>query len=413
MLDAADLPALLADAAEKGLARVPAPGERRAPPSEGDYGTSPGRTGEIRDELRVERVDGDRVRIARWILRPNAGWQLQEAPVMLPPDRFEQALDEPPRSAACWRRAIPWLLPARRIMSTKWTAESIPDQSGRTAVVTGANSGLGLVTARELARAGPTWSSPAGTWRRARRPAPRSLRPVPGAQLELEELDLSSLDSVRSFAGRFRDGHDGLDLLINNAGVMATPRRQTADGFELQFGTNHLGHFALTGLLIDTIEGRADGRVVTLSSTAHRTGRIAFDDLGGEKHYFRWRAYGQSKLANLLFALELDRRLRAAGSSVKSLAAHPGLRGHQPPARRAARRSTARSCGSRTGSWPRARRWAPCPSSTPPRSPGSRGAPTSGPTASASSAAIPSRSRPTRPPATRRWRGACGRSRRS
>ena len=147
---------------------------------------------------------------------------------------------------------------------------------------------------------------------------------VPGAQLELEELDLASLDSVREFAERFRAGHQGLDLLINNAGVMATPRRSTADGFELQFGTNHLGHFALTGLLIGEMEGREDARVVTLSSGAHRFGRIAFGNLGGDRHYFRWRAYGQSKLANLVFALELDRRLRAAGSTIKSLSAHPG-----------------------------------------------------------------------------------------
>jgi NAD(P)-dependent dehydrogenase (short-subunit alcohol dehydrogenase family) len=147
---------------------------------------------------------------------------------------------------------------------------------------------------------------------------------APGARLELEELDLASLNSVREFAERFRTRHEGLDLLINNAGVMATPKRSTADGFELQFGTNHLGHFALTGLLIGEMEGRGDARVVTLSSNAHRMGRIAFDNLGGDRHYFRWRAYGQSKLANLMFALELDRRLRAAGSTVKSLAAHPG-----------------------------------------------------------------------------------------
>src|SRR5918992_1294122 len=190
-------------------------------------------------------------------------------------------------------------------MSEKWTAERIPDQSGRTAVVTGANSGLGRVTARELA-VGDCQGATAD------------------AQLELEELDLASLDSVRAFAERFRAAHDGLDLLINNAGVMATPRRRTAEGFELQFGTNHLGHFALTGLLIGELEGREDARVVTLSSNAHKFGRIAFDNLGGERRYFRWRAYGQSKLANLLFALELDRRLRAAGSSIKSLAAHPG-----------------------------------------------------------------------------------------
>ena len=147
---------------------------------------------------------------------------------------------------------------------------------------------------------------------------------VPEAQLQLEELDLASLASVRGFADRFKATHDGLDLLINNAGVMAPPRRRTADGFELQFGTNHLGHFALTTALLETMEGREDARVVTLSSAAHKMGRINFDNLGGDRHYFRWNAYGQSKLANLLFALELDRRLRAAGSTVKSLAAHPG-----------------------------------------------------------------------------------------
>jgi NAD(P)-dependent dehydrogenase (short-subunit alcohol dehydrogenase family) len=129
---------------------------------------------------------------------------------------------------------------------------------------------------------------------------------------------------VRAFAERFRSKHDGLDLLVNNAGVMAPPRRRTADGFELQFGTNHLGHFALTGLLLPAMEGREDARVVTLSSNAHKFGRIAFGNLSGDRRYFRWRAYGQSKLANLLFALELDRRLRASGSTVKSLAAHPG-----------------------------------------------------------------------------------------
>jgi NAD(P)-dependent dehydrogenase (short-subunit alcohol dehydrogenase family) len=191
-------------------------------------------------------------------------------------------------------------------------------------VVTGANSGLGLATARELARAGARVVLACRNLTKGEAARREIEDAAPGAPLELEELDLSSLDSVRAFAERYRAGHDGLDLLINNAGVMAPPRRQTADGFELQFGTNHLGHFALTGLLIGAMEGREEARVVTLSSTAHKTGRIAFDNLGGERHYFRWRAYGQSKLANLLFALELDRRLRAWGSNVKSMAAHPG-----------------------------------------------------------------------------------------
>jgi NAD(P)-dependent dehydrogenase (short-subunit alcohol dehydrogenase family) len=147
---------------------------------------------------------------------------------------------------------------------------------------------------------------------------------VPDARLQVAALDLASLDSVHAFAEWFRTERDGLDLLINNAGVMAPPRRETADGFELQFGTNHLGHFALTALLLGTMDRRDDARVVTISSGAHRMGKIAFDDLQSKHRYFRWRAYGQSKLSNLLFAFELDRRLRAAGSAIKSVAAHPG-----------------------------------------------------------------------------------------
>jgi NAD(P)-dependent dehydrogenase (short-subunit alcohol dehydrogenase family) len=180
------------------------------------------------------------------------------------------------------------------------------------------------VTARELARKGAAVVLACRNLEKGEAARKEIEANAPAAQLELEELDLASLDSVREFAERFKAGHQGLDLLINNAGVMATPRRSTADGFELQFGTNHLGHFALTGLLIGEMEGREDARVVTLSSNAHKFGRIAFDNLRGDRRYFRWRAYGQSKLANLLFALELDRRLRAAGSTVKSLAAHPG-----------------------------------------------------------------------------------------
>jgi NAD(P)-dependent dehydrogenase (short-subunit alcohol dehydrogenase family) len=209
-------------------------------------------------------------------------------------------------------------------MSEKWTTERIPDQKGRTAIVTGANSGLGRVTARELARAGARVVLACRNMQKGDTALQDCAGVEDGGELELEQLDLANLDSVREFAERFRSGHDGLDLLVNNAGVMASPRRSTADGFELQFGTNHLGHFALTGLLIGQMDGRDDARVVTLSSNAHRFGRIAFDNLGGDRHYFRWRAYGQSKLANLMFALELDRRLRAAGSTIKSLAAHPG-----------------------------------------------------------------------------------------
>ena len=208
--------------------------------------------------------------------------------------------------------------------SAKWTADQIPDQSGRTAVVTGANSGLGLITARELARAGAEVVMACRDTAKGEAARAEIAGAVPNAQATVSALDLGSLDGVRAFAERFRAEHDALDLLVNNAGVMAPPRQTTADGFELQFGTNHLGHFALTGRLLDLMRDRPDARVVTLSSGGHRIGRIPFDDLQRERHYGRWRAYGQSKLANLLFAFELDRRLRAAGSSVRSLAAHPG-----------------------------------------------------------------------------------------
>jgi NAD(P)-dependent dehydrogenase (short-subunit alcohol dehydrogenase family) len=209
-------------------------------------------------------------------------------------------------------------------MSPKWTTAQIPDQSGRVALVTGANSGLGLVTARELARAGARVVMACRNEEKGREAVRAVEVRAPGAEVELESLDLASLDSVRGIAERVRERHPAIDLLINNAGVMAPPRGETADGFELQLGTNHLGHFALTGLLLDTLEGREDVRVVTLTSNAHKGGRIAFDNLRGERRYFRWSAYSQSKLANLMFALELDRRLRAAGSGIKSLAAHPG-----------------------------------------------------------------------------------------
>jgi NAD(P)-dependent dehydrogenase (short-subunit alcohol dehydrogenase family) len=210
-------------------------------------------------------------------------------------------------------------------MADRWDAERIPDQSGRIAVVTGANSGLGLVTARELARRGALVVLACRNMEKGKAALAEVTEAASGATPELTQLDLASLSSVRSFAEGFTAAHDGLDLLINNAGVMAAPRRFTEDGFELHLGTNHLGHFALTNQLLPHMEGRDDARVVTLSSNAHKTVRhIAFDNLNGERHYFRWNAYGQSKLANLLFALELDRRLRARGSTVKSLAAHPG-----------------------------------------------------------------------------------------
>jgi NAD(P)-dependent dehydrogenase (short-subunit alcohol dehydrogenase family) len=196
---------------------------------------------------------------------------------------------------------------------TTWTITDIPDLTGRTAIVTGANSGIGRAAARELAGAGAHVVLAVRNVDKGREAAATM-----SGETEVRRLDLASLASIREFAAAWdRD----LDLLINNAGVMAPPLTRTADGFELQLGTNHLGHFALTNLLLEHVTGR----VVTVSSTMHRYGRIDFEDLNWErKRYRRWRAYGQSKLANLLFTAELQRRLAAAGSRVLATAAHPG-----------------------------------------------------------------------------------------
>jgi NAD(P)-dependent dehydrogenase (short-subunit alcohol dehydrogenase family) len=207
---------------------------------------------------------------------------------------------------------------------SRWTAADIPDQSGRVAVVTGANSGLGLATARELARAGATVIMTARNVGKGEEAAAQIRAAASGAALEVAQLDLADLGSVRAFAARTAGAHDRLDLLINNAGIMAAPRRLTDDGFESQFGTNHLGHFALTGLLLPALLRAPAPRVVTVSSHLHRRGTMNFDDLQGERKYDRWGAYGQSKLANLMFCFELQRRAVEAGSSLLSLAAHPG-----------------------------------------------------------------------------------------
>ena len=188
-------------------------------------------------------------------------------------------------------------------------------------VVTGANSGLGLVTARELARAGAQVIGTARDAGKAQAAEAEIRREVPEAQVEMRILDLADLASVRSFAAGLGNG---LDVLVNNAGIMMPPRSATRDGFELQFGTNHLGHFALTGLLVERLGQGTDPRVVTVSSLEHRPGRIDFDDLASERDYDPRRAYQRSKFANVVFGLELDRRLRAAGSPVKSVLAHPG-----------------------------------------------------------------------------------------
>ena len=205
-----------------------------------------------------------------------------------------------------------------------WDASDIPDQSGRVAIVTGANSGLGLATSRELAKAGARVVMAARDQARGEAALSEVRAAAPEGEVELASLDLADLASVRAFAAGVTGPNGAIDLLINNAGVMATPRRLTADGFELQFGTNHLGHFALTGLLLGALLRNDGSRVVTVSSGAHRSGRIKFDDLEGAQRYFRWAAYGQSKLANLLFAFELEHRAEASGARLASMAAHPG-----------------------------------------------------------------------------------------
>jgi NAD(P)-dependent dehydrogenase (short-subunit alcohol dehydrogenase family) len=205
-----------------------------------------------------------------------------------------------------------------------WTHADVPDQSGRIAVVTGANSGIGLEAAKTLAGAGAHVVLACRDAAKAGAAASALRAAAPRASLEVLPLDLASLASVRDFAKHFADRHARLDLLINNAGVMAIPRRTTADGFEMQLGTNHLGHFALTGLLLPQLLAASGSRVVTVSSTAHRGGRMFWDDLHGERRYQRWLHYGQSKLANLLFCYELDRRLRGARLPLVAAACHPG-----------------------------------------------------------------------------------------
>ncbi|OXY94051.1 oxidoreductase [Streptomyces diastatochromogenes] len=203
-----------------------------------------------------------------------------------------------------------------------WTAQDIPDQTGRVAVVTGANSGLGYVTARELARKGARVVLACRSEGRGRVARERLVVEVPGAEVEVERLDLGDLASVRDFAERVP--YERIDLLVNNAGVMAPPYGTTADGFETQFGVNHLGHFALTGLLLPALLATPGARVVTVSSMMHALANIDLHDLNSGRKYRRWTAYARSKTANLLFTHELARRLAAHDTGLVAAAAHPG-----------------------------------------------------------------------------------------
>lgn len=205
-----------------------------------------------------------------------------------------------------------------------WTADQIPDQSDRVAVVTGASSGLGKITARELVRKGARVLLAVRSTNKGDTTAQEIRGTVSGGSVEVRELDLSSLGSIRAFAASLIKEGATLDLLVNNAGVMQTPPRRTVDGYELQFGTNHLGHFALTGLLLEALGRAAAPRVVTVSSTEHKGGHIHFDDLQLARDYAPRKAYQQSKMANTIFGIELDRRLRVAGSPIISVLAHPG-----------------------------------------------------------------------------------------
>lgn len=208
----------------------------------------------------------------------------------------------------------------------KWTADDIPDQTGRTAMITGANSGLGLRSAEALAAKGARVLLACRNATKAAGALEAVKAKAIGASPEVVALDLSSLTSVREGVSGLADSLDRLDVLLNNAGIMAVPKATTVDGFESQFGTNHLGHYALTGLLLPTLLAAPEPRVVTVSSNAHRFGRLHLDDLFFERRrYSRWGAYGQSKLANLLFTSELQRQAVEHHTAVTAAAAHPGF----------------------------------------------------------------------------------------
>ena len=206
-----------------------------------------------------------------------------------------------------------------------WTKTSLPDLAGKTFIVTGANSGIGYESALALAENGALVVLACRDAGRAQQARNLILQSAPNASLESITLDLGDLNSISSFASEFKKNHQRLDGLLNNGGLIAAKRSETSDGFEAQFGINHLGHFALTGRLLDVLVNTPDSRVVTMGSRMHTSGKINWDDLMSQHKYDRWAAYKQSKLANLLFAFELSRRFDKAGSSAISLAAHPGV----------------------------------------------------------------------------------------
>ncbi|MAW30279.1 MAG: short-chain dehydrogenase [Gammaproteobacteria bacterium] len=207
----------------------------------------------------------------------------------------------------------------------RWDEGMVPDQTGKSVVITGSNTGIGYHMARAMACKGANVIMACRSTEKAEGARDAIVSEFPDSSISVMELDLADLSSVERFSKELISGSDRLDVLINNAGVMIPPKSLTKDGFELQFGTNHLGHFALTGRLLPLLESTEGSRVVTVSSIVHNSGRIDFDDLNGDrKRYSKWGFYSQSKIANLLFSLELARRLEASGSSVRSLASHPG-----------------------------------------------------------------------------------------
>ena len=213
-------------------------------------------------------------------------------------------------------------------MKKKWTQDDIPDQAGRIAIVTGANTGIGYEAARALAHKGAVVILACRSREKGEAAVARIASERPRGRVSFAALDLSDLESVRRFADEFKKTHDRLDLLVNNAGVMVPPESRTRQGFELQFGVNHLGHFALTNALLDLLRATPGARVVSVASAAHRFGKMEFDDLDfTARGYDPWAAYGQSKLANLLFTFELQRRLEAEGADIIAAAAHPGWTG--------------------------------------------------------------------------------------